>query len=255
MAGEAKAVQQVVKFTASKSGGLFRGLFGVLFRNLRFSLMGLFIILIIISATLQSVKQNSPEPFVTEVGGRIFAADQYLYSKLINYKETLPVYEPPVVNARFNFWVASGKYYFGVFWYFFQVFETAYILYFFFWVFYKLLSGFDRSEVFKNIFLAALFFVMFIVITNQFFIISDIYLKEDNQEPIIKNLAIGLIPFKGILYAFPKFIVDISDPLTRLSLIQIPNVEITTQPVKNVTNSTFLDLLIINTTNTTNTTG
>lgn len=205
---------------ASKDKGLMSKLFGFLISKWRYSFTLIFVMIIILTGIVHSIQQNSLLPLFQDTGARIFSADAKLYERLANQEKTYPKYEKPESTIRWLQWSATIGYYAKIFYFYFEIFEALWLLYWFGYVFYKILSKFmiDSPVIIWSFTILVL--AMFIIVTNLLYIIGDASLTH-RTEITNKEILLAFVPFKGTIQ-IPFFIADILTPGSDLADIEIP---------------------------------
>lgn len=234
-----QAIQRVAVSVGSRSGGFFGRIFWFLLGNWRISIGSILILVIFISVGIQSAQQESLKPLVDGVGGRLFALDTTLYNQLSNPATTYPKYNPPENNIRINLWKAVLTYYGKVFWYFFLVLESLYIMFLWFWLFYKIghyITGYALTATLFSLFITTLFFMLF----NLLFIISQNALIEPPQAIPQQTITDSFKIYRG-LYQIPLFISKINDPAFQLAITTYP---LDTDKRLNITNITTTNVTL-----------
>jgi|TARA_R100000049_G_C1952456_1_gene101440 hypothetical protein len=119
---------------------------------------GLLVLIIILHAVSESIKEKSLRPIVTEVGQKLFASENYLYSKMQNLQEN-----PSITNSKLNeFDSTKGRMTWELkrIWFYIDSFLSLAFLFGFGYVIYRLVGLFGDWNVVGNVTLTLIIVVL-----------------------------------------------------------------------------------------------
>ena len=220
---------------------------------------GILLIIILLQSSIQSSKEKSMRPFISNFGNRILSADNYIYNTLQNLKENPDkIYyqakyikvqselssNPNLLQLKLNQLNSKWekfKFYLAKTWVYIDLIFSIWFLITVFYLFYYLSSRFIvgyTDAILPNVFVASLIFIFFQI---TFTLMLYDHTKYNNQNFLDlppTQQAFLLTPVKGLISLVTDFNYLIGNAYNKI-VIPIENAKASNNTIESAVAKTF----------------